>query len=350
MTTKDEIQTSINSRLQTPLTKIEGGTIQDIIGSISYELANIIDTKIETVLDNAFVTTADEEHLEIKGEELGITRRLATYAIVEAQILDAAPNITIPKGIKAKTKTGLIFEAMTDAITDESGCANLQMQCLTSGSIGNIAEYELNSFYEAYENLNGASITNNSPAHNGYDIEDVEQYRQRILEYLKDDAANSNISDYTFWAKSVAGVKHVVVQDASVAGAGHVDVYISSVDNEEVTGELIKNVKNYIQSEQIINAIVSVYPLEYFDIDISADVVLEENADLAEVKEEFKQLLKAYLDDKPDNVSYLYISNLLFETKGILDVSNYLLNNSAASINIQKLYVPVCGEILLTAV
>ena len=66
MTTKDEIQTSINSRLQTPLTKIEGGTIQDIIGSISYELANIIDTKIETVLDNAFVTTADEEHLEIK--------------------------------------------------------------------------------------------------------------------------------------------------------------------------------------------------------------------------------------------------------------------------------------------
>ena len=32
MTTKDEIQTSINSRLQTPLTKIEGGTTQDIIG------------------------------------------------------------------------------------------------------------------------------------------------------------------------------------------------------------------------------------------------------------------------------------------------------------------------------
>ena len=46
MTTKDEIQTSSNSRLQTHLTKIEGGTIQDIIGSISYELANIIETKI----------------------------------------------------------------------------------------------------------------------------------------------------------------------------------------------------------------------------------------------------------------------------------------------------------------
>lgn len=86
MTTKEEVRQSINSRLKTAATRIEGGLTQDIIGSVSYELANIIDTKIDVILDNAFVSTADIEHLKIKGEELGLFQNEATSAIVVAKL------------------------------------------------------------------------------------------------------------------------------------------------------------------------------------------------------------------------------------------------------------------------
>ena len=61
-------------------------------------------------------------------------------------------------------------------------------------------------------------------------------------------------------------------------------------------------------------------------------------------------LVENYLSKLPSFVSYLYISNLFFETEGIEDVSNYLLNSGTESISISKLQVPVVGEIVLNTI
>lgn len=350
MTTKNEIQTSINSRLTTSATQIEGGTIQDIIGSVSYELANIVDTRIDIILDNAFVSTADEEHLIIKGEELGIYKKEATFAGVKAKITNASPKITIGEDVKAQTAEGIVFQVKTLTKTDENGNAELIMTCLEEGTRGNIEKNTLTEFCEQYSGLESAEITNEEKGYNGFDDEDIEEYRERILEYLQDDACNSNMADYVVWAKSVQGVKNVVVHDAMIAGAGRVDIYISASDNESISDELIENVKTKIKEEQIVNALVNVYPLEYFEINISANVSLGENANIETVKYHFKELLSDYLNTKPSLVSYLYISNLLFEIEGIEDVSDYFLNDSVLSLSIGELKVPIVGEIVLNSI
>lgn len=350
MTTKDEIQTSINSRLTTSATKIEGGTVQDIIGSVSYELANIVDTRIDTILDNAFVTTADEEHLLIKGSELGIYQKGATSAFVKAKITNAAPKTTIGENIRAVTSDGIVFAVADSVKADEEGIATVLMVCLESGIQGNIEKNTLTEFYEQYTGLENAEITNEEEGYDGFDAEDIEEYRERILEYLKDDACNSNIADYIAWAKSVPGVKNVVVHDALTAGAGHVDIYISASNNENISDELIENVAAKIKKEQIINAIVSVYPLEYFEINVNANVVLAEGANIETVRYHFEELLSEYLNTKPSFVSYLYISNLLFETDGVEDISDYLLNGSVSGISLGELKVPVTGEIVINTI
>ena len=348
MTTKDDVQTSINSRLVSKPTLIEGGTIQDIVGSVSYELADIIDTKINVILDNAFVTTCDEEHLLIKGSEFGIDKKEATNSIVTAHVTGAQANFEIPEDIQAKTDSNIIFQATSLNTTDENGEAYVVMECLTNGSIGNVQEGELNEFCSTYTGLENASITNEEQANGGYDEEGVEEYRERILEYMRDDACNSNIADYIMWAKSVAGVQNVVVEDATLAGAGCVKVYVSAQNDAEVTESLKNNVKDYIKSKQIINADLSVYPLTYKPLNISANIILKSGFSIDDVLENFQILLKQYLISKPSLVSYLYISNLLFEVDGIEDVSNYLLNNNTQSVGIEKLEVPVVGTINLT--
>ena len=348
MTTKDDVQSSINSRLQTEPTLIEGGTVQDIVGSVSYELANIIDTKIDVILDNAFVTTADEKHLLIKGSELGVYKKEATSSYVFAKITDALPNTIITTDIQAKTSSNIIFQVIEEAVADENGEAVVKMECLTEGSVGNIQIGALNEFCDSYEGLTTAEITNEKKGYDGYNEETVEEYRARILEYMKDDACNSNISDYILWAKSVSGVKNVVVKDAMQAGAGNVGVYISAINNETVSNELKLQVKEKIEKEQIINANVSIGALSYLSVNITANVTLKDGYDISTVKNEFAELLENYLDTRPSVVSYLYISNLFFDTDGILDVSNYLLNNASQSVEIGELEIPVKGTITLS--
>ena len=348
MTTKDDVQSSINSRLQTEPTLTEGGTVQDIVGSVSYELANIIDTKIDVILDNAFVTTADEKHLLIKGSELGIYKKGATSSYVFAKITGAVPNTVISTDIQAKTSSNIIFQVIEETLADENGEAAAKMKCLTEGSVGNIQIGALNEFCDSYEGLITAEITNEEKGYDGYNEETLEEYRARILEYMKDDACNSNISDYILWAKSVSGVKNVVVKDSMQAGAGNVAVYISAMNNETVSNELKLQVKEKIEKEQIINASVSVETLSYLSINIAADVVLKDGYDIANINNEFSKLLEGYLDTRPSVVSYLYISNLFFDVDGILDVSNYLLNSSTQSVAIDELEIPVKGTVALT--
>ncbi len=350
MTTKEEIRQSINSRLTTSATTIEGGLTQDIIGSVSYELANIIDTKIDVILDNAFVLTADAEHLKIKGEELGLYKKEATAALVIAKITNASKSAKFQEGFMAQTSDGIVFKSIEEKIADDTGFLEVKMECLTKGIIGNIKQNTLTEFSMEYEGFLEAEITNENEGYDGFEEETTEEFRERILTYLRDDAANSNIADYSQWAKEVNGVKNVVVQDATEAGAGNVNVYISAVSNLEVSEELIQNVKSKIQSEQIINANLNVLPLEYFEINISADIKLKENYEKATVLDEFKQLVENYLSNQQSFVSYLYISNLFFEVEGIDDVSNYLLNSSTASIEIDRFQVPVAGELTLNVI
>ena len=350
MTTKEEVRQSINSRLKTAATTIEGGLTQDIIGSVSYELANIIDTKIDVILDNAFVSTADIKHLKIKGEELGLFQKEATNAIVFAKITNASPNTKLPDNFMAQTTDGIIFKNIEEKETDENGFLEFQMQCLTEGVIGNIKQGTLTEFCDEYEGFENAQITNENSGYNGFEEETTEEFRERILAYLRDDAANSNMADYSWWAKEVAGVKNVIVEDATEAGAGNVNVYISAVNNLEVSKELIASVKEKIQSEQIINANLNVLPLEYFKINITADIKLQEGFEKEAVAREFSALVENYLSKLPNLVSYLYISNLFFETEGIEDVSNYLINSKTESVEIEKLQIPIVGEIILNTV
>lgn len=224
------------------------------------------------------------------------------------------------------------------------------MECLTKGNIGNIKQGTLTEFYDKYEGFENAQITNENSGYNGFEEETTEEFRERILTYLRDDAANSNMADYSWWAKEVAGVKNVIVEDATEAGAGNVNVYISAMNNLEVSKELIASVKEKIQSEQIINANLNVLPLEYLKINITADIKLKEGFEKGTVESKFIALVENYLSKLPSFVSYLYISNLFFETEGIEDVSNYLLNSGTESINISKLQVPVVGEIVLNTI
>ena len=342
MGTQEDIQQRINGRLTIDANLVEGGFSQDIIGSVSYELANIYDTELDNIADRCFVLTAKGDDLDKVGADYGIPRKQDAQAIVYLEI-EGDEGAVINSTVKA-IYNNLIYTVQEYKEIDSSGVATVKAICETKGSIGNVPANTIIEFVTDYTGL--TSVTNPEPAYDGFDKEDDDTYRARILEYLAEDAVNCNEAQYKQWAESVTGVKKAVVKGAETVGAGNVGIYIAS-SSGAVSDELKQAVRDYIEARQFINATLLVNNLTYTDIDVSATVTLKSGYTTTEVEEEFSTLLAEYLNTVTNTVSYFKVSDLLYACSGIEDITSYTLNNDTESVVLDDTDYPVVGDITI---
>ena len=345
MTVQEEIIKRISERLKIEANLLEGGFAQDIIGSISYELANITETELNRIADRAFVTTAEGEDLDRVGADYGIERRQDAAAIVYLDI-EGDEFAVINQNVKA-VYNNLVFTVQEYKKINSSGVARVKAKCETLGVIGNVPANTITEFLTDYAGLR--TVNNPEPAYDGFDKEDDTIYRQRILDYLANDSANCNKAQYEAWAREVTGVLKAVVKGADEGmGAGNVGVFISAID-ATVSEDLKQAVYDYINEKQFINATLIVDSLNYIDIDIVANVILKEGYSNIDVMDEFKLKLKAYLPTVEKVVSYFKISELLFDCAGVEDVTEYTVNGDIESIVLADTDFPVVGEVQIVA-
>lgn len=344
MTVQEEIIKRISERLKIEANLLEGGFAKDIIGSISYELANITETELNRIADRAFVTTAEGEDLDRVGADYGIERRQDAAAIVYLDI-EGNEFAVINQNVKA-VYNNLVFTVQEYKKINSSGVASVKAKCETLGVIGNVPANTITEFLTDYAGLR--TVNNPDPAYDGFDKEDDTIYRQRIMDYLANDSANCNKAQYEAWAREVTGVLKAVVKGAEDMGAGNVGVFISAID-ATVSEELKQTVYNYINEKQFINATLIVNSLNYIDINVLANVILKEGYSNIDVMDEFKIKLKDYLNTVEKVVSYFKISELLFDCAGVEDVTEYTVNGGIESIVLADTDFPVVGEVQIVA-
>lgn len=341
MTTQENIQERITNRLTIEANKTEGGFAQDIIGSVSFELANVYQTEIVNLLDKAFVKTAQGEYLDLLGADYGIPRREAQASIVELEITGDEFSI-VNQDVKV-VYNNIIFTIQEFKKINSSGVVQVKALCDTKGTIGNVEANTIIEFLTEYQGLK--TVTNPNAAYDGFDREDDEIYRQRIIDFLADESANCNKAQYEAWAREVIGVQKAVIKSADEgAGAGNVGVYISAIDST-VSQELIKKVHDYIESKQFINANVVVESLNYVPINVWAELKLKEGYNETDIKDQFLISLKQYLPTVEKTVSYFKISELLFDCEGVEDVTDYTLNEQSESIDLEITDFATAGEV-----
>lgn len=341
---QEQIQERINSRLTMDANLLEGGFSQQIIGSVAYEFANVEETELNAIADRAFVATANGEYLDRVGSDYGLPRRESENAIVYLEITGDQFAV-INQNVKA-VYNNLVFTVQEYKKINSSGVALVKAKCETTGTIGNVPVNTIKEFLTDYAGLK--TVNNPEPAYDGYDREDDEIYRQRILDYLKEDATNANAAQYEKWAREVVGVQKAVIKSAEVMGAGNVGVYISAID-ADVSEDLKKAVFDHIDEVQPINATVIVDALNYIDVNINATLVLKDGFTPTDVKDELEVALKQYLPTVDNTVSYFKISELLFDCSGVEDVVDYTLNGFSESINLLDTDYPVIGEVTIVA-
>lgn len=344
------------------MSKEENGWISDLFLPVAIEHARAIEFVLVEAIKNIVPKYSYGSTLLRHAETRKIERRKASYAKAVLKIMGVKDTV-IPKGFEFSTvssaeEEGVIFASDEEYTIPENGEIYINVTCMTSGTIGNVAAETIILMLKPIEGIK--SVVNESPAYDGFDEETEDSLRQRIIEYDLTQGVSfiGSASDYRRWALEVEGVGGAKVLSAK-DDTGTVTIIISDTDGQPVSEELCGDVYNHIMSpdspyERLapVNALIDVISVLAMNIDISAEVVLEEEYTIDMVKPVFIENLKNSFSDDTEltEVKYAEIGAVLINTEGVSDYKNLLVNNGVSNIPVKIEYVPVISEDRVTLI
>lgn len=326
--------------------------------------------KLYTDLDLVFLLvsldTATGEYLDLKAGEHGIRRIAATRAQYLVTFEGASPipgerffydglYFTLRDG---GDEIGLILEAeepgtgSNDIVAGTPAIPVNSIEGLTSATFGTVITY-------------------------GENDETDDSLRKRAKEKINGPAENGNKQHYKTWCESIDGVgiarilplwngpntvKAVLISpEATACGSATVDAVQEYVDPATLGYTAKVGGVTYVVGDGLgegvanIGAHFTAVSARELQINVTATVELQAEADIAAVTQEVKTALKAYLKDmviRAEKALYVVvrisaIGAALSAVENIVDYQNLLVNGGTANITPGEDYIPVLGEVTL---
>lgn len=159
---------------------------------------------LQRLKDQIFVESSDAEFLEKHGSPLGIDRQEATKA--GGTVTATGTNGTsIPAATLLQRSDGSQY-TVTVGVTIATGTADMVVQAVDFGSIGNADASSSLSFVSPIAGVDSTATVDGDAIIGGEDVETDEDYRQRILDRKRQPPQGGAENDYIVWAKEVANV------------------------------------------------------------------------------------------------------------------------------------------------
>lgn len=330
--------------------KTTGNLIYDLLKAFAIVMSNY-DTKLNEIqdlidVDNLYGTMLETYVYQRKG----IQRNQATYSIGQLQV---SGNGTVTIGDLFETKSGIQFKSTETKVINGTG--KISVQAVTAGINGNVPA---NQILQMPVTISGiTSVTNPEPTHDGFDAETDESLKQRYYVAVRTPATSNNVYHYRQWALSVAGVGDCKVFPLA-RGENTVEIYIIDKNKLPAGETLVKAVQDYIDpdstglgnGEASIGNYTYVLPAIGQAINLSLVLTVEDGYTDEQVKENIEENIRQYLAliaFKQNYVSYAAIGNTIYETNGVKDYSNLLINNGTDNINTDDKAVSVLGSVTL---
>jgi len=209
----------------------------------------------------------------------------------------------------------------------------------------------------------------------GIDIEDDDHYRGRIREKIAGQAENGNRQHYKTWCESIPGVQRARIVPL-FAGANTVMAILIGPDGLPVAQTVVDRVQEYVDPMTLgltvfafgetipvgdglgdgvanIGAHFAARAPERFGIDVSFKAQLRTGASLAQLLEDAKTAIMAYLKElafttpEKENVVVRLsaVSSILYALPGLIDYANLALNGATSNIELSNRQVAALGEV-----
>ena len=344
--TYENIKNRILDNMKIDIDKREGSFLNNMVSPISQELAKAY-IEQEDLVNMAFVRNGFFNYLDLKCEEYGIYRKEGTKAVGE--VIFTGENGTSISNGTILYSNDLYFVVLNDSDITENQ-AELVVEALEVGKQYNLLA---NTRLIASEQINGVTdIYVKTDITNGTDIESDEELRDRYFDTIKKSYTSGNVAHYEAWTTEVSGVGLCKVYPLK-NGNGTVEVVITDSNMLGASSELIESVKANIEEKRPIGANVSVVSATEKVVNITANITLASGYSVEEIKSDFANKATEYLKEisfKSSYVSNARLGNLLLDTNGVFDYTEFKINNLTTNIALSDIEVPKLGTINFTVV
>ena len=225
----------------------EGSQIRNLLESISVDIYHL-ESLENSLLRQAFITTATGGYLDLHGEGLNVTRGIALQAqgTVTFSISESVNYlITIPQYTRiVDTATGLYYETWTSCeIPIGETSVDCPVYSVVTGAGTNIPAESEFLFYDQNQ-FQEVSISNDAAFTGGCDAESDEDYRERLIEAKTSDGFGSR-KYYTKLGR-VKGVHDIALVDS----ATHTAKVIVNGYQKPITDDLLATVTAQYTNEK----------------------------------------------------------------------------------------------------
>ena len=152
--------------------------------------------------------SASIEGLTVIGQGRDIIRKPATSSVIVFEVPATSGTIIETSVIYTADDTGVRYRPDVQVVASVSNIATITATALTPGVVGNLNNGQTLS---ADRNVPGAenqgTVTDNTTL--GTEQEQVEVYRQRILDDERTEGGGSNSADYRRWGEKTPGVERI---------------------------------------------------------------------------------------------------------------------------------------------
>ncbi|MDR7001553.1 baseplate J/gp47 family protein [Neobacillus niacini] len=343
--TPDVIHASMLENVDPEIDQREGSVTHDLTMPAAIEIANAY-IELDAVLTLGFADTTEDNYLDMRAGEHGVTRRQAVVA-TGSVTLTGPDNTVVPSGTRLQTSgTSPIFFVTTADVTIVGGTATVGAEAEEAGAAGNVAIGEINAL--APGDLYGiVSVTNAANFDGGVDTEDDESLLARLKDRVQNPVTSGNAAHYRQWALEVAGVG-----DAKVYpiwnGGGTVKVVLLDADKTAPAQSVVDAVSSHIEENRPIGATVTVVGATEVPINISVTLTLDSGKTVDDAKAEITSLLTDYLKTLAfvdSIVRYSKIASLVLDAESVIDYSSLTVNGGTANITIADASVAVAGTV-----
>lgn len=295
-----------------------------------------------------FVHSMEAEFLEAEGLTYKLPRKGADTARGKATI-PGVDGTQIAAGQELRHDTGVAYRVTTTAAI-AAGVAVLSLEAVDEGTAGNLAKGEILRLAQPIKGITGDAVVDADGIVGGVEVEDLELYRERILERKRKPPHGGNKDDYEMWAKEVKGVTRawclplwnglgtvgvMFLRDAQDDADDKYDPFPNKEQCKEVW-EYIEKVRPVTASE------IHVFAPEKRSIDITVKLSPDNEDVRAAVMIELEDFL--YRDGAPGEP--LRVSRISEAISTAVGEHHHYLEMPFNDILVRKNEIPVLGEVV----
>lgn len=356
---EDEIHEGLLSSLPNEYDKSEGQVLYDITRPTANITSLIRGYEIPEALKLIWPRFANGIYLDYHAETRGMTRKEATYATGTLTISGKA-GTTIPIGSVFSTETknnvaSVDYATTVAKVIGEDGTVDVVARAVFPGSDGNAGANQITIKSNEIDDI--SAVTNNEPFTGGYDEEDDESLKARLMEYdlNKGESNIGNKSDYKRWALEIVGVGDATVI-TPIDDTGLITLVLTDMNGSPASVDLCESVYNHImgsindESDRLapINAQLKVIPPQTINVTITAIIELEGDTSqtLETITAAFTTALMTYfpqaISDK--EIRYEKVKSILSGIDGVYDFKDVFINDTQGNIFLASGVLPTIDE------